>query len=135
WPDALAEFDRTLTYIDDTIERAKELDRECSRIQFAGGVMAQIRRSPFGVTLCMGPFNYPLTRTFTTLMPALLMGNPVVVTLARFGQLLRAPLLDVFRDCFPPGVINVVTGRGRELVAPAIKTAKVDVLAFIGSSK
>ncbi|MGZ3708616.1 MAG: aldehyde dehydrogenase family protein [Bdellovibrionota bacterium] len=134
-PDAEAEFDRTITYIDDTIEATKQLDRDCSRIQFAGGIMAQIRRAPLGVTLCMGPFNYPLNETFTTLIPALIVGNPVLVKIPRYGQLLWDPLLEAFRDCFPAGVVNVVNGLGREIIAPVVQSGKIDVLAFIGSSQ
>ncbi len=134
WTAAQAEFDRTIQYIDDTLEAVKQLDRESSRIQFAGGIMAQIRRAPLGVVLCMGPFNYPFNETFATLIPALIMGNSVVVKTPRFGQLLWDPLLEAFRDCFPKGVVNVVSGAGREIVNPAVQSGKIDVLAFIGSS-
>lgn len=135
WPDAQGEFDRTIQYINDTIDEVKDLDREASRFQFAGGVMAQIRRAPLGVTLCMGPFNYPLNETFTTLIPALIMGNTAVVKLARYGQLLWDPLLEAFRDSFPAGVVNLVNGLGREIIAPVVKDGKIDVLAFIGTSR
>jgi glyceraldehyde-3-phosphate dehydrogenase (NADP+) len=37
-----------------------------------------VRRSPLGV-LCLGPYNYPLNETFTLLIPALIMGNPVIL--------------------------------------------------------
>lgn len=135
WADAQGEFDRTIQYIDDTVNEVKNLDRESSGFKFSGGVMAQIRRAPLGVTLCMGPFNYPLNETFTTLIPALIMGNTVVVKLARYGQLLWEPLLKVFKDSFPAGVVNVINGQGRDIVGPAVQTGKIDVLAFIGSSK
>ena len=95
---------------------------------------AQIRRAPLGVTLCMGPFNYPLNETFTTLIPALVMGNVVVVKVPRFGQLIWDALLEPFRDCFPSGVVNVVNGLGRNIIAASVQSGKVDVLAFIGSS-
>ncbi len=134
WQDAQAEFDRTIVYMNDTIEATKQLDRDCSRIQFSSGIMAQIRRAPLGVTLCMGPFNYPFNETFATLIPALIVGNVAVVKLPRFGQLLWDVLLPAFKNCLPPGVINIVNGTGRKIIAPAIKTGKVDVLAFIGSS-
>lgn len=135
WADAQGEFDRTIQYIDDTVEEVKRLDRESGRFQFSGGVVAQIRRAPLGVTLCMGPFNYPLNETFTTLIPALIMGNTAVVKVARFGQLLWEPLLESFRDSFPQGVVNVINGLGREIVGPAVKEGKIDVLAFIGTSR
>ena len=133
--DATAEFDRTLQYIDDTLEAARNLDRDNSRLQFAGGIIAQIRRAPLGVTLCMGPYNYPLNETFTTLIPAVLMGNTAVVKMARFGRLFWEPLLLAFQKNFPAGVVNILNGDGKTTVTAAMKTGKVDILAFIGSSR
>jgi glyceraldehyde-3-phosphate dehydrogenase (NADP+) len=135
WTDAQSEFDRTVKYIDDTIEETKGLDRDSSRFQFAEGIVAQIRRAPLGVTLCMGPFNYPLNETFTTLIPALIMGNTVVVKLPRFGELLWDALLEAFQQSFPRGVVNVVNGQGRKVVGAAMESGKIDVLAFIGTSR
>jgi glyceraldehyde-3-phosphate dehydrogenase (NADP+) len=130
--DSEKEFDRTVDYIIDTIEAYKNLDRESSRLRKEGGIYAQIRRGPMGVVLCMGPYNYPLNETFTTLIPALIMGNCVVFKPAKFGVLLVHPLLEAFKECFPKGVINVVYGSGQETVGAMMKTGKVDVLAFIG---
>jgi acyl-CoA reductase-like NAD-dependent aldehyde dehydrogenase len=87
-----------------------------------------------GVVLCMGPYNYPLNETFTTLIPALLMGNTVIFKPAKLGVLLISPLLEAFRDSFPPGVINIIYGTGQETIGPIMASGKVDVLAFIGSS-
>ena len=134
WSDAQAEFDRTIQYITDTVVATRALDQDSDQLKQISGVLAQIRRTPLGVTLCMGPFNYPLNETFTTLIPALIMGNPVVVKLPRFGQLFWDFLLEPFRDSFPPGVVNVLNGDGKRLIPSAIKTGKIDLLAFIGSS-
>jgi glyceraldehyde-3-phosphate dehydrogenase (NADP+) len=133
--DSEKEFDRTVEYILDTIEAYKKLDRSSNNFQFEQGIIGKIRRSPLGVVLCMGPYNYPLNETFTTLIPALIMGNTVVFKPAKIGVLLHRPLLEAFRDSFPKGVINVVFGRGRETVGPLMTTGKIDVLAFIGTSK
>lgn len=135
WTDACKEFDRTCDYIEDTIHELKVLDRRSSRFEIVGGVVAQTRRLPVGVALCMGPYNYPLNETFTTLIPALIMGNTVVFKPAKYGVLLVGPLLDAFRDCFPPGVINVIFGRGRDTVGPLMQSGKVDLFAFIGTHK
>jgi glyceraldehyde-3-phosphate dehydrogenase (NADP+) len=134
-PDAEKEFDRTVDYIKDTIEAVKDLDRTSSRFTLAEGVIAQIRRGPLGVVLCMGPFNYPLNETFTTLIPALIMGNAVIFKPPRIGVLLHHPLLEAFRDAFPPGVVNTVYGDGGKVVGPLMQSGKIDVLAFIGSSR
>lgn len=133
--DSQKEFDRTCDYILDTIEALKELDRRSSRFELEQGCLGQIRRVPLGVTLCMGPYNYPLNETFTTLIPALIMGNTLVFKPAKFGVLLIRPLLEAFRDSFPAGVINVIYGSGRETVGALMASGKVDVFAFIGTHK
>jgi glyceraldehyde-3-phosphate dehydrogenase (NADP+) len=133
--DAEKEFDRTVDYIVDTVRALKELDRQSSRFVSEGGIVGQIRRAPLGVALCMGPFNYPLNETFTTMIPALIMGNTVVFKPAKLGVLLHQPLLAAFRDCFPAGVVNSVYGDGAKVVGPLMTSGKIDVLAFIGSSR
>jgi glyceraldehyde-3-phosphate dehydrogenase (NADP+) len=133
--DSQKEFDRTCDYIVDTIGALKELDRRSSRFELEQDTLGQIRRVPLGVTLCMGPYNYPLNETFTTLIPALIMGNTVVFKPAKFGVLLIRPLLEAFRDSFPAGVINVIYGSGRETVSALMASGKIDVFAFIGTNK
>jgi glyceraldehyde-3-phosphate dehydrogenase (NADP+) len=133
--DSRKEFDRTVDYIVDTIEALKDLDRVSARFVIEQGIIGQIRRAPLGVVLCMGPFNYPLNETFTLLIPALIMGNTVVFKPPKLGILLFHPILEAFRDSFPPGVINTIYGRGREIATPLMRTGKIDVLAFIGTSK
>jgi glyceraldehyde-3-phosphate dehydrogenase (NADP+) len=128
------EFDRTVEYINDTIQELKNLDRISSRFEVKQGVIGQIRRAPLGVVLCMGPFNYPLNETFTTLIPALIMGNTTIFKPPKYGVLLHRPLLEAFRDAFPKGVVNTIYGDGKEIVSPIMTSGKVDVLAFIGSS-
>lgn len=133
--DAEKEFDRTIDYVVDTIEALKEIDRSSSRFTIEQQIIGQIRRAPLGVVLCMGPYNYPLNETFTTLIPALIMGNTVVLKPARFGVLLLQPLLEAFKEAFPPGVVNTIYGEGPEVIAPIMRSGKVDCLAFIGSSR
>ncbi|TAE08597.1 MAG: NADP-dependent glyceraldehyde-3-phosphate dehydrogenase [Bacteroidetes bacterium] len=133
--DAEKEFDRTVEYMYDTIEALKNIDRNASNFEMAQGIIAQVRRVPLGVALCMGPYNYPLNETFSTLLPALLMGNTVVFKPAKYGVLLVRPLLEAFRDCFPKGVINVIYGLGRTLCGAIMETGKVNVFAFIGTNK
>jgi glyceraldehyde-3-phosphate dehydrogenase (NADP+) len=133
--DSEKEFDRTCDYIVDTVKSLKELDRNSAKLVEEQGFMAQIRRVPLGVALCMGPFNYPLNETFSTLIPALIMGNTVVFNPAKYGVLLIRPLLKAFQESFPPGVINVIYGKGRDTVGALMETGKIDVFAFIGTNK
>lgn len=133
--DSEKEFDRTIQYINDTLSALKDLDRISSRFTIEEGIIGQIRRAPMGVVLCMGPFNYPLNETLTTLIPALVMGNTVILKPPKHGALLYAPLLAAFRDVFPKGVINVIYGEGRKVIPPLMASGKINVLALIGTSK
>ena len=112
--DSIKEFDRTVEYIKDTIEEYKIIDRNGATFQNKSGVRALIRRGPLGVVLCLGPYNYPLNETFALLIPAIIMGNTTIFKPAKHGVLLIAPLLEAFKESFPPGVVNIVFGRGRE---------------------
>ncbi|AEE14504.1 Glyceraldehyde-3-phosphate dehydrogenase (NADP(+)) [Thermodesulfobium narugense DSM 14796] len=133
--DSEKEFDRTVKYIIDTIDALKTLDRNSSKFLKEESIIAQIRRSPLGIVLCMGPFNYPLNETFTTLIPALIMGNVVIFKPPKHGILLFRPLLKAFKEAFPPGVINTLYGRGRTVASALMATGKINCLAFIGTSK
>lgn len=133
--EAEREFDRTVTYIRDTLEALKELDRAASRFVIQQGIIGQIRRAPLGVVLCMGPYNFPLYETFTTLIPALVMGNTILLKPPRFGVLIFQPLLEAFRDSFPAGVVNTVYGDGEVVVPPLMASGQVDVLGFIGTHR
>ncbi len=135
YDDSVKEFDRTVVYINATIDALKDIDRESSRFEIEEGVIAQIRRSPLGVVLCMGPFNYPLNETFTTLIPALIMGNTILFKPPKHGSLLHYPLLRAFQEAFPRGVVNTVYGRGATVTPGLMATGNINVLAFIGSSK
>jgi glyceraldehyde-3-phosphate dehydrogenase (NADP+) len=133
--DSEKEFDRTVEYIYDTIESYKELNSRSAHFSKVQGINAMVRRGSLGVVLCLGPYNYPLNETFSLLIPALIMGNPVIFKPAKHGVLLISPLLEAFQSCFPKGVINILYGRGREVASPIMKSGRVSVLALIGNSK
>jgi glyceraldehyde-3-phosphate dehydrogenase (NADP+) len=133
--DSTKEFDRTIEYIQATIDALKDLDRQSSGFTMEQGIVAQVRRSPLGVVLCMGPFNYPLNETFTTLIPALIMGNTILFKPPKHGTLLFYPLLAAFKNCFPKGVVNTIYGRGNKIIPGLMESGKINVLTLIGSSK
>jgi len=128
------EFDRTIEYIDNTLTALRAMLAEGARPVETSGLSASLGRSPLGVVLCMGPYNFPLNETLATLIPALAVGNTAIVKLPRIGRLLFSPLMQCFKDAFPRGVVNILSG-GIETVTPAMTSGKVDVLAFIGTSR
>jgi glyceraldehyde-3-phosphate dehydrogenase (NADP+) len=128
------EFKRTVEYIQDTINQLRELDTNSNYIKNVEGFIAQIRRCPLGVSLIMGPFNYPLNETFAMLLPALIMGNTAVVKLPKYGCLCQEPLLAAFASSFPTGVVNIINGDGPTIISPILKPGSIAVLGFIGST-
>ncbi len=58
--DAAAEFDRTMLFIDATINAIREMDAREGNYTTVSGVTAKVRRAAVGVMLVMGPFNYPV---------------------------------------------------------------------------
>jgi glyceraldehyde-3-phosphate dehydrogenase (NADP+) len=133
--DSRKEFDRTIEYMVATIQALKDTDNGNSRFTIVEGTIGQVRRTPLGVVLCLGPYNYPLNETFCTLIPALLMGNTVVLKPPQYGTLLFGPLLEAFRDCFPAGVVNIIYAPGEVVVPRMLASGKINVLALIGSSR
>lgn len=133
-PDARTEFDRTVTYIRQSIDALRELNSGSESVITRDGISARVAYGPRGVTLAMGPSNYPLNETFQTLIPALLMGNTAIFKPPRLGVLLFEPLLPLFKEHFPSGVVNVVYGKGEEVIAPIIQSGKLDLFLFIGGT-
>lgn len=132
--DAAMEFDRTMLYIEATIGVIRKKDSSDAQFKVVSGVRSRVRRAAIGVMLAMGPFNYPFNETYTTLIPALLMGNTVVMKVPKVGGMAHMLTMDAYQKCLPPGVMNFISGSGKVTMGPAMK-AGVDVLAFIGGSK
>ena len=133
--DSEKEFDRTISYIYDTINALKDLDRKSSSFTIESEIIGQIRRSPLGITLCIGPYNYPLNETYTLLIPALIMGNVVLFKPPKYGCLLHYSLSKALQKSFPKGVINYIYGKGSDVIEPMMNTGKINVLTLIASSK
>lgn len=135
YADCLIEFDRTFQYVADTVAALRRIQQDAAARVPAGGYSARVRRAPLGVSLCMGPYNYAVNEVFTTVIPALIMGNPVIVKTPRYGILSNALLAPALVESFPRDVVNFLTGRGPDVVGPMMESGDVDVLALIGSSR
>jgi glyceraldehyde-3-phosphate dehydrogenase [NAD(P)+] len=99
------------------------------------GKSAVVLREPVGTVAAFGPFNYPLFLAASKIIPALAAGNTVVakgpsdtpVPLVMFARVLEEAGL-------PPGVLNVVTGSGREIGGLLASHPDVSMISFTGSS-
>ncbi|WP_435067925.1 aldehyde dehydrogenase family protein [Haloplanus sp. C73] len=92
------------------------------------------RRSPYGVTAHVVPWNYPLllgTRGFAS---ALATGNTLVVKPPSLAPLSTMRVGETLADAFPDGVVNLVPGPGSEVGAELAGNAGVDAITFTGST-
>ena len=95
-----------------------------------------VQREPAGVVTVISPWNFPLNLSMRAVAPAVAAGNAVVLKPATntpiTGGLLFAKLFEAAG--LPPGVVNVVTGRGSEIGDRVASHPESDVVAFTGST-
>src|ERR1700742_1284713 len=92
-------------------------------------------KRPMGVVAAIVPNNFPLTLLGTKLAPALMAGNTIVVKPAATTPLTTLKIADLLLEAeFPPGVVNVITGKGSEVGDALVTHDKVRRVAFTGST-
>jgi aldehyde dehydrogenase (NAD+) len=100
-----------------------------------GAFHVYTRREPVGVVAAIVPWNSPLLLLMWKLAPALAAGCTVVVKPADDTPVSALELSALAVEAgFPPGVLNVVTGRGAALGKALVAHPGVDKIAFTGST-
>ena len=93
-------------------------------------------REPLGVTVHIAPWNYPLLLASRGLAPALAAGNTAILKPATLTPLSALKLGELATSAgFPAGVLNVVTGPGREVGEALANHREVDSVTFTGSTE
>ena len=94
-----------------------------------------VYREPVGVIGCITPWNYPLGQDIQKVIPALLMGNTVILKPSQHTPLSSYWLADAFEKAnFPKGVFNLVTGRGGEVGDAMATHPLINMISFTGST-
>jgi gamma-glutamyl-gamma-aminobutyraldehyde dehydrogenase len=89
---------------------------------------------PLGVIGAIMPWNFPLHLTMWKVAPALAMGNSIVVKPAELTSMSALKLGELALEAgVPPGVLNVVTGKGSVAGKAIALHMDVDMLTFTGS--
>lgn len=92
-------------------------------------------RQPIGVCGQIIPWNYPLAMAAWKLGPALACGNTIVMKPAEQTPLSILYLASLIKDAgFPPGVINILNGYGKDAGAAIASHLDIDKVAFTGST-
>ncbi len=103
-------------------------------IPYLDGYFVSVLREPHGVTGHILPWNYPAQMFGRTLAPALAVGNATVLKPAEDACASSLRLAELVAEAgFPPGAVNVVTGRGAVAGAALASHPGVDFISFTGS--
>ena len=100
--------------------------------EYMAGFTSMIRRDPLGVVASIAPWNYPLMMAAWKLAPALAAGNTVVLKPSEQTPLSSLKLATLLAELFPPGVVNVICGRGTSVGAPLISHPAVAMISLTG---
>lgn len=92
-------------------------------------------REPLGVCGQIIPWNFPLLMSSWKLGPALACGNTVVMKAAEQTPLSILYLATLIKEAgFPPGVVNILNGYGKDAGAAIASHLDIDKIAFTGST-
>ncbi|MHB1683881.1 MAG: NAD-dependent succinate-semialdehyde dehydrogenase [Bacilli bacterium] len=93
-------------------------------------------RQPVGVAALITPWNYPATMIARKAAPALAAGCAIVIKPSSQTPLTAVALVRLAHEAgFPPGVINLVTGRASEIGGEFMANAHVRKVSFTGSTE
>ena len=93
-------------------------------------------RAPIGVVGLITPWNFPIAIPSWKLAPALICGNTIVFKPSSDTPLLALKLIEILDEAgLPKGVVNFVTGSGKNVGAPIIKHSKIRGVSFTGSKE
>lgn len=103
-------------------------------MEVADGVQGFTHRQPWGVVAGIIPWNYPIVLTSWFMFPALLAGNAILIKPAEDTPLSALYLAKLAEEAgFPPGVINVLPGRGEITGQCIAERPGVRFISFTGS--
>jgi aminobutyraldehyde dehydrogenase len=100
--------------------------------EYLAGYTSMIRRDPVGVIASIAPWNYPLMMAAWKLGPALAAGNTAILKPSEQTPLTALALAEILAELFPPGVVNIITGRGETVGAPLVSHPGVRMVSLTG---
>jgi len=101
--------------------------------EYIPGFTSMICRQPVGVVASIAPWNYPLMTAAWKLGAALAAGCTVVLKPSELTPLTTLALAPLLAEIFPPGVANIVCGRGGTTGEALIRHPEVRMVALTGS--
>ena len=92
-------------------------------------------RAPIGVCALITPWNFPLAIPTWKLFPALICGNTVILKPAEDTPHTATRFIEILSEAgVPPGVVNLIHGRGEDVGAALVRHRDVQLVSFTGSA-
>jgi betaine-aldehyde dehydrogenase len=125
-----------------------DVENAASQLEFFAGLVTEAKgetipmghgrlnytlREPLGVVGRIGAFNHPFMFSAAKMAAPLAAGNTVILKPPEQAPLSTLRLAELVGDLFPPGVFNVVTGRGKETGEALVRHPRVAKIGLIGS--
>ena len=101
--------------------------------EYLPGHTSLIRRDPVGVVGSIAPWNYPLMMAAWKIAPAIAAGNTMVLKPSEMTPLTTLKLAARFAELLPPGVVNVICGRGEPVGTALVSHERVRMVSLTGS--
>ncbi len=100
--------------------------------EYCPGQTSFVRRSAVGVVVAIAPWNYPIMMAAWKIAPALAAGNTVVFKPSELTPYTALALARLIASVLPPGVLNIVTGRGESVGRQLIANPRVRMISLTG---
>ncbi|MFB9512160.1 gamma-aminobutyraldehyde dehydrogenase [Streptomyces purpureus] len=103
--------------------------------EYSGDHTSYVRREPIGVVGSIAPWNYPLQMAAWKILPAIAAGNTIVLKPAELTPLTSLMFAQAATEAgIPDGVVNIVTGAGRDAGEHLVGHGDVAMTSFTGST-
>ncbi|GHH66715.1 betaine-aldehyde dehydrogenase [Streptomyces umbrinus] len=103
--------------------------------EYSGDHTSYVRREPIGVVGSIAPWNYPLQMAAWKVLPAIAAGNTIVLKPAELTPLTSLLFAEAATQAgIPDGVVNIITGAGRDAGEHLVGHPDVAMTSFTGST-
>ena len=96
--------------------------------------LTYVRREPVGVAALIAPWNAPIALGSMKIAAAIAFGNSCVIKPSEQAPLGVARMVDLLQPLLPPGVVNLLNGRGHTTGDALVRHSGVDLVSFTGGT-
>jgi lactaldehyde dehydrogenase/glycolaldehyde dehydrogenase len=133
YQEALGEVHDTIAYMEYAVEGAKRIKSDIMPVMNKDEAFV-IKKVPYGVTLALCAWNYPLALVGRKLGPALVTGNTMIIKPHELTPLATTEFFQLVDEAgFPPGVVNLITGNGLETGNLLVSSPIAKLVSVTGS--